>query len=126
METTRTILKGCPALKHYPLSAKGLNRSRGRDSFDQASERLTTRVLFRKLRSEAFRLVSQPEQSHEGFHSRDFPTASTNAGGYAAAQARTPDAGGLRACSSEAGRLPAPTAGYCHGRGSAQLPAALG
>ena len=76
-------------------AAKGLNRSRGRGGFDRASEGLTTEVLFRKLRSEAFRLVSQPEQSHEGFHSRDFPAASTDAGGHAAAQARTPDAGGL-------------------------------
>jgi hypothetical protein len=71
------------------MGAKGLNRSRGRGGFDRASERLTTEVLFRKLRSEAFRLVSQPEQSHEGFHSRDFPAASTDAGGHAAAQART-------------------------------------
>jgi hypothetical protein len=47
--------------------ANGLNRSRGRGGFDQASQRLTTEVLFRKLRSEAIRLVSQPEQSHERF-----------------------------------------------------------
>ena len=97
------------------------NRSRGRDGFDQGLERGTTEVLFRDLRSEAFRLVSQPQQSHEGFHSRDLPAASTDAGGYAAAQARTPHAGGLRACSSEAGRLPASTAGYCHDRGSAHF-----
>jgi hypothetical protein len=49
------------------VSANGLNRSRGRGGFDQASQRLTTEVLFRKLRSEAIRLVSQPEQSHERF-----------------------------------------------------------
>ena len=55
------------------IRAKGLNRSRGRGGFDQASERLTTRILFRKLRSEAFHLVSQPEQSHERFDPRDFP-----------------------------------------------------
>ena len=46
-------------------AANGLNRSRGRGGFYPASERLTAEVLFRKLRSEAFRLVSQPEQSHE-------------------------------------------------------------
>src|SRR5277367_2152774 len=106
------------------LPAIGLNRSRGRGSFDQGVGRLTTEVLFRKLRTEAFRLVSQPEQSHERFHSRDFPAASTDVGGHATAQARTAHAGGLRACSSEAGGLPAPTAGYCNSRGSAQLPAA--
>src|ERR1700684_1692531 len=74
------------------VPANGLNRSRGRGGFDQAPERLTTEVLFRKLRSEAFRLVSQPEQDHERFHSRDFPAASTDAGGHAAAQARAPHA----------------------------------
>src|SRR5271167_1629581 len=100
-----------PGKRMERVPAKGLNRSRGRGGFDQASERLTAEVLFRRLRSEAFRLVSQPEQNHERFHSRDFPAASTDAGGHAAAQARTPHAGGLRACGSEAGRLPAPTAG---------------
>ena len=69
--------RSCPCFAHEdyshqshglrPLSANGLNRSRGRGGFDQASERLTTRILFRKLRSEAFHLVSQPEQSHERF-----------------------------------------------------------
>ncbi len=49
------------------------------------------------LRDEAFRLVSQPEQSHERFHPRDFTAASTDAGGYAAAQARTPDPSLIRA-----------------------------
>jgi hypothetical protein len=51
--------------RHRQLAAKGLNRSRGRGGLDQASQRLTTEVLLGKLRSEAFRLVSQPEQPSE-------------------------------------------------------------
>ena len=33
----------------------------------RVGRRLISEVLFRMLRSEAFRLVSQPEQNHEGF-----------------------------------------------------------
>src|ERR1700683_1952859 len=101
------------------LPTKGLNRSRGRGGFDQASERLTMKVLFRKLRSEAFRLVRNPEQNDERFHSRDFPAASTNAAGHAAAQAFTQDARGLRTRCFTAGEVFTPFTRYRHGGGTA-------
>jgi integrase len=66
---------GTFTLQIVRIHGRTLNRSRGRGGFYRASERLTAEVLFRKLRSEVFRLVSQPEQSHEGSHSRDFPAA---------------------------------------------------
>src|SRR6266404_2183889 len=50
------------------------------------------------LRSEAIRLVSQPEQSHEGFTREDLPTASSHDRGHAAAQIGDQDARGLHSC----------------------------
>ena len=59
------------------------------------------------LRSEAIRLVSQQEQSHERFHSRDLPVASTHDRRHADAQARTKTQAVYIRAVRQAGRLPA-------------------
>src|SRR6202795_2222684 len=85
----KALDSACPiaACRHRPEWVDGLNRSRGRGSFDPGvCGRLISEVLFRMLRSEAIRLVSQPEQSHERFIRKDFTAASSHDRRHADAQ----------------------------------------
>src|ERR1700687_1572872 len=82
-------------------------------------------ALFRKLRSEAIRLVSQPEQSHERFTPQGFTAAPTHDRGDAYAPARAQDPGGLHSRGPSLHRIPGPLAGYSHGRRAAPVPTAL-
>ena len=86
---------------------------------------LISEVLFRMLRSEAFRLSCNRSRAMNDSTRGDFPASSTHAGRHAAAQARTPNPGLVRARCSALGGLFTPTTGHCHGRGSAQLSTAL-